>query len=257
MAYRAINTDTAWLTHIRPKSKSKLRLFCFPYSGAGASVYYTWVNNFPSTIEVCPVQLPGRENRLSEPLFTHLGPLVEAAAQALLPYLDRPFACFGHSLGALLSFELARYWRQHYELTPVRLFVSAHQAPHLPDTYTPIHALPDQEFVQKLCDLNGMSKEILENTELLQLLLPILRADFEICETYSYTDEDPLSSPISAFGGMKDPYLDRSELEAWQEHTQMEFSLRMLPGDHFYLRKNRSLVIEAMIRDLADDLPVI
>jgi medium-chain acyl-[acyl-carrier-protein] hydrolase len=255
MGYRLIDTKNTWLTHARANGASQLRLFCFPYSGAGASVFYPWVNAFPSAIEVCPVQLPGRESRLSEPPFTHLAPLVEAAGRALLPYLDRPFACFGHSLGALLSFELARYWQRHYGLTPVHLFVSAHPAPHVPDTEAPISQLPEPEFLQKLRDLNGMSEEILKSPELLQLLLPILRADFSACETYLHSPGEPLTCPISAFGGVRDPYMGRHDLEAWQAHTQARFAIRMFPGDHFYLRACGSMVVEAIARDLASYLP--
>lgn len=240
-----------WLARSRLNGGGRLRLFCFPYSGAGASVYYPWLTAFPAPVDVCPVQLPGRETRLSEAPFTELEPLVEAAGEALLPYLDRPFACFGHSLGALLSFELARYWDRHYGVRPIHLFVSAHPAPHVPETEPPIHALPDPVFVEKLRELNGMAEEILAHTELLQLLIPILRADFGICETYRYSDDTPLECPISAFGGIQDPYMGQADLEAWRVHTRAGFSVRMFPGDHFYLRDQGARVVEAIVRELA------
>lgn len=226
-----------------------MRLFCFPYSGAAASVFYPWADVLPATIEVCPVQLPGHGTRLAEPLHDRLGPLVTALAAALPPYLDVPFAFFGHSMGALISYELACLLRRQ-GLTPVHLFVSGHGAPHLPDRNPPLHQLPDAEFVAKLRQLNSTPEEVLRHTELLQLLTPILRADFAVCETYIYRPEPPLSCPISAYSGLGDDYVNREELQGWRERTSAAFSLRMFPGDHFYLNTARHYLLQALAREL-------
>jgi len=244
-----------WIACPRPNPQARLRLFCFPYSGAGASIFYPWLDYLPTAIEVCPVQLPGRETRLSEPLFTRMGPLVRAAAQALLPYLDKPFAFFGHSLGALVSFELARYLRREHGLSPVHLFVSGHNAPQLPDRDPPIHDLPEPEFLEELRRLNGTPEEVLQHPELRELIFPILRADFEVCDTYVYEPDDPLNCPISAFGGLRDEHLSREGLEAWREQTIASFSLRMFPGDHFYLNTDRPLLLRALARELLNSRP--
>ena len=241
-----------WLACPRPSHQASLRLFCFPYSGAGASIFYTWPDTLPATIEVCPIQLPGRETRLAESPFTRLSPLVQTVAQALLPHLDKPFALFGHSLGALVGFELARYLRRHHRLSPIHLFVSGHNAPQFVNRDPPIHALPDSEFLEKLRCLNGMSKEIQAHAELIQLLLPILRADFAVCESYVYEVDDPLDCPISAFGGLRDEYVSRKSLEAWREQTSASFSLRMFPGDHFYLNTDRALLLRTLARELTN-----
>jgi len=252
MASVAGTKTNAWIACPRPNPQARLRLFCFPYSGAGASIFYPWVDRLPETIEVCPVLLPGRETRLAEPLFTRLAPLVQAVAQSLLPYLDKPFAFFGHSLGALVSFELARHLRRQHDLRPVHLFVSGHNAPQVPDRDPPIHALPEPEFLEKLRRLNGTPEEVLKHTELRELILPILRADFEVCETYVYEADDPLDCPISAFGGLRDEHLSRDGLEAWREQTSASFSLRMFPGDHFYLNTDRPLLLRTLTRELTD-----
>lgn len=239
-----------WLVCRKPNPQASLRLFCFPYSGAGASIFYAWPSYLPPIIEVCPVQPPGRENRLMEPPFTELQPLVKATSEALLPHLDKPFAFFGHSLGALVSFELARLLRRKHGLRPVHLFVSSHTAPQIPDDEPPIHTLPRAAFMEKIRSLNGMSPEILTSDELMELLLPILRADFAICETYTYEDDEPLSCPISALGGLRDNHVSQADLDAWRVQTQHTFSVRMFPGDHFYLNTDRSLLLRALVQDL-------
>jgi medium-chain acyl-[acyl-carrier-protein] hydrolase len=239
-----------WLSCPKPNPQADLRLFCFPYSGAGAQIYYPWAEMLPKSLEVCPVQLPGRESRLSEPPFTQLAPLVKELVPAILPHLNKPFAFFGHSMGALVSFELARRLRREHGLSPVHLFVSGHGAPHLPDREPAIHDLPEPEFVAKVRSLNGMPEEILNHDELMELLVPILRADFTLCGTYTFRPDAPLDCPISALGGLQDEHVPRRDLEAWQEHTDGPFSVRMFPGDHFYLNADRPLLLRTLAREL-------
>jgi len=151
--------------------------------------------------------------------------------------LDKPFAFFGHSLGALVSFELTRRLRREYGVHPVRLFVSAGRAPQIPRRGPPIHALPEEELLAELRRLNGMPGELMEHEELMEIMLPLLRADFAVYETYVYTNEPPLNCPISAFGGIQDHRVKDSDLEAWRAQTNVSFSLRMFPGDHFFLKQ--------------------
>jgi len=148
--------------------------------------------------------------------FTQLSPLIETLAQALAPLLDKPFAFFGHSLGALVSFELVRRIRRQYGVHPVRLFVSAGRAPQIPHRGRPIHTLPDKEFLMELRRLNGTPSELLGHEELMEIMLPVLRADFAVYETYLYSTEPPLNCPISAFGGLQDHEVSDSDLEAWR-----------------------------------------
>jgi medium-chain acyl-[acyl-carrier-protein] hydrolase len=240
-----------WLTRPGPDRSARLRLFCFPYSGAGASIYYRWIGQLPRGINVCPVELPGRASRVAEPPYTQLSPLVDAAAEALLPYLHLPFALLGHSMGALVCFELARLLRRR-GLQPVRLFASGHGAPQLPERDPPIHALSEPEFVEKLREFGGTPEEVLANAELRELLLPILRADFAVCETYAYTAEEPLDCPISAFGGLADREVPGEDLDAWRVQTRGAFTLRMFPGDHFFLQTAQPFVLRSVARDLED-----
>lgn len=238
----------SWISCRKPGSKTRLRLFCFPYAGAGALIFRTWSDGLPADVEVCPVQLPGRGTRLMERPFTQLSPLIEALAEALVPLLDKPFAFFGHSLGALVSFELARRVRRQYGMHPVRLFVSAGRAPQIPHREPRIHTLPDKEFLMELRRLNGTPSELLGHEELMEIMLPVLRADFAVYETYFYSTEPPLNCPISAFGGLQDHRVSDSDLEAWRAQTSVSFSLRMFPGDHFLLKQ--PLLLRALSQEL-------
>lgn len=245
----------AWIIGPRPGPGARLRLFCFPYGGAGASLYRGWSAALPATVAVCPVQLPGRENRLTEPSFRRLQPLIQALADGLTPYLDLPFALFGHSMGALVSFELARELRRRGRF-PACLLVSSFRAPHLPDPDPPIYHLPDAEFIQELADLGGTPPEVLENAELMELVLPRLRADLEVCDTYSYVPEAPLACPITALGGVDDQEVRPEELEGWREHTSGAFRLRLFSGDHFYLHDAGSALQQAVVEELMPVLTV-
>jgi len=171
-------------------------------------------------------------------------------AEAILPYLDRPFVLFGHSMGALISFELARQLRDQYSLRPGHLFVSARRAPHIPEPDPPIHSLPEPHFVDEVRSLNGVSDEVLRNEELMQVIIPILRADFEMCETYTYIFGAPLNCPISAFGGVGDSETQREDLEAWRDQTTATFTLRMFPGDHFFLHSAQSTLLQGLCQEL-------
>lgn len=234
----AMATPDSWIAGRKPNSQARLRLFCFPYAGGSALMFRTWSNALPADVEVCPVQLPGRSARLIERPFTTLSPLIEVVAQALSPLLDKPFAIFGHSLGALIGFELARQLRRRHGVNPVRLFVSAGRAPQAARPCAPIHNLPAKEFLAAVRRLNGTPAEVFEHEELLEIILPVLRADFAVYETYVYSTEPPLNCPISTFGGSQDREISHSDLEAWRDQTTDAFSLRMLPGDHFFLEYN-------------------
>jgi medium-chain acyl-[acyl-carrier-protein] hydrolase len=239
-----------WVACRKRTPQARLRLFCFPYAGGNASIFRTWPDGLPADVEVCPVQLPGRATRLLEPPFTQLSPLIQALAHALFPLLDKPFALFGHSLGALVSFELARHLRRQYGLHPVRLFVAAGRAPQIPHRDPPMHALPEEEFVAKLRHLNGTPTEVFEHEELMEIVLPLLRADFSVHQTYVYASEPPLTCPISTFGGLQDPNVSHGDLDAWRDQTTGSFSSRMFPGDHFFLSTTPPLLLRALSEEL-------
>lgn len=246
----SITSYEPWIVRPRPHPRPALRLFCLPYAGGGAPIFHSWAAALPAGIELCPVQYPGRGSRLAEPPHRTIASLAQALLPALRPLLDRPFALFGHSMGALLGFELARMLH-HEGRSPAQLFVSAHRAPQLPDTEEPLHALPEPELIEQLRKLNGTPPEILAHAELLELMLPVLRADFAACETYAYAPGPPLACPLTAFGGLRDPHVPREALAAWQTQTSGPFALRMFPGDHFFLSSDQQQLLAAIARDLS------
>jgi medium-chain acyl-[acyl-carrier-protein] hydrolase len=171
-----------------------------------------------------------------EPAFRDINTAVAAIAEGVAPMLgEKPFAIFGHSMGALIAFELTRTLQAKYGLVPTHLLPSGCYAPHLPDPFL-MHHLSDKEFLEKLRELNGMPAEVLNTPELLELVFPTIRADFELTETYKYTPGPRLSCPITAFTGTQDPMASDAEVEAWREHTASRFTLHRLPGDHFFVQ---------------------
>jgi medium-chain acyl-[acyl-carrier-protein] hydrolase len=229
---------------------AKFRLFCFPYSGAGASIFRTWAAPLAPHIEVVAIQLPGRETRRKEPLFNNLPSLIAALTPVLLPYLDRPFAFFGHSLGALISFEVARQLRRIGHSLPIQLIASGRAAPQIPAATPPIHLLPDADFLVELQRYNGIPTIVLENIDVMNIFMPILRADLTMNETYVYQPEAPFNFPIAAFGGLQDPQVSQSVLSDWQKQTTANFTLKMWPGNHFFLKDQQAEILQQLIVSL-------
>lgn len=250
------STSDVWILRHKQNPQARLRLFCFPYAGGGASLFRPWADALLPEVEVCPIQFPGREHRLAEPAYTRMDALVQALAEAIYPYLDRPFAFFGHSMGGLICFELARQLRRMYDRHPVRLYIAAHRAPHLPNPSVTSMLIYNQplEMFKEVLRFEGTPERILQNDELMRVLMPTLRADFELCDTYEYRDDSPLECPFSLFGGLADTRIDTASLEAWRTHSSEACTLRMLPGSHFFLHTAQDLLLAAIAQDLGVQL---
>jgi medium-chain acyl-[acyl-carrier-protein] hydrolase len=241
-----------WNVRWSPAPEAGLRLFCLPHTGGGAAVYRAWAQALAPHIEAVSIRLPGRETRYAQEPYSRLDELVPALVAATEPFLDRPYAWFGHSMGALIAFEACREARRRGLPEPERLFVSGRRAPHLPARDRPVHAASTDVLVAHLRHLNGTPREVLEDRAALTVLLPTLRADFAVSETYLHRTAPPLDCPISVFGGALDPVTTTGELTAWQEHTAADWSVRFFPGDHFFLHaEDRRKVLSAVEADLA------
>lgn len=243
-----------WVS-ISPSRGRKIgRLFCLPYAGGGASAYFRWPSLVSDSIEVARVHLPGRENRLREQLFNRLSTLIDVLVDELVNWIDGPFALFGHSMGALLIFELARGLRRRHGLLPIHLFVSGYRAPQLPPMHLPFSHLPDEELIVNVRRYGGLPNLVAQNDELLEIFLPILRADFAMTETYVYREEAPLECPVTAFGGLFDSEVSRENILAWNIHTSARFNTRFFPGGHFFLHDSQSMVLEQINHQLNETL---
>lgn len=208
-----------------------------------------WQRHFSSGVRLFLVHLPGRGARIDEPPFTRLPPLISALAEAIAPETEGRFAFWGHSMGAMISFELARELRRRRLPGPRGLFLSGRTAPHALITDVPMFSLPEDEFIAELQRLNGTPKTLFENPETRQLFLPAIRADFEVVETYQYVPEAPLPCPIYAYGGVQDTDVTRERLSAWQKHTSARCRVRMFSGDHFFIHNPASGFLYALRDD--------
>lgn len=242
--------DSSWFLNTHSGSAAKLRLFCFPYAGGGASVFNNWKRELPADIHVCPVQLPGRESRVLEEPMDSVEAIVHSLVSEFKPFLHTPFAFFGHSMGALIAFETARQLHFKHHVAPIHLFVSGKTAPHLPYPRKSLHTLPDDQFKIELQLMQGTPEEVLQNDELMDIVMPPLRADFTAVETYLYRPGEVLPCPISVFGGLEDHDVSIESLQAWQEHTKNSFQVQMLGGNHFFLHKQEQEIIGSVLHEL-------
>lgn len=227
----------------------RTRLLCLPHAGAGASVFVSWRHAAPPDVGVCPVQLPGRETRLGDPVYHRMDDLVADLLPLLLPLADRPMALFGHSMGALAAFELARAMRAAGLPAPVRLVVSGRAAPHLADRHPVLHRLPTAQLVDELRELGGTPEQVLDDPAIMSRLLPFLRADFGLNENYRYVAEPPLTTPLNVYGGTTDPRASVAELAGWRAMTSDRFDLHTVPGGHFAVFDHVAAVLAGVAGD--------
>jgi medium-chain acyl-[acyl-carrier-protein] hydrolase len=232
------------------RPRAKLRLFCLPYAGGGASAFTEWPSLISSDVEIIAIQLPGREDRVTDDAFTEAGPLVRSLVQAVRPYLTMPVAVFGHSGGAAMAYELAITLRRRLRFDLAYLFISGHPAPDMACSRQ-VHSLPDDEFAQFISDLGGTNTELLEDYDARSVILPPIRADFAMWETHKFSVDSPLDTPITVFGGLGDPIVRPAELTQWRDRTTGNFRVCLFPGGHFFMKARNRMLIEEIERDLA------
>jgi len=236
-----------WIVCPQPRTDAKMRLICFPYAGGGASAFKDWAEVMPNDVELCIVQMPGREERLREPLLHNMTELVDTLSKELLAYADRPFAFFGHSMGAIVCYEVACRLQATGSALPQHLFLSSRAAPQLQDKSEQLRFLESEEFIERLHGLYGAVPEsIRQSAELQEVFLPILRADVTLLETYDSAAVKPLDCPVTVFGGADDPAISAAMLAGWQEHTSATFTQHEFSGGHFYIHAERDAMLALM-----------
>jgi medium-chain acyl-[acyl-carrier-protein] hydrolase len=242
----------SWFYRPHATRSAELRLLCFPYAGAASNIFRRWPRLLPPSVEVCAVVLPGRAFRLDERPRERLGPLADELVGALLELPAKPFAFFGHSFGGLLCFEVARRLQRLGAPLPAELFVSACPPPHLTPEQD-VHRLPDPALKARLRELGGTPVPVLECPELMNLLLPVLRADLTAFETHAHEPGPPLPVRMTVLGGARDRLVDEEALEGWRRHTCERFAVRVFPGDHFFLHSDEEAVVATVAATLDRD----
>ncbi|HEY6923313.1 MAG TPA: alpha/beta fold hydrolase [Steroidobacteraceae bacterium] len=245
-----------WLiTHgVRHSASVRMRLFCFHYAGATASIFRSWGNMLPDAVELIAIQLPGREYRLTEPLLTDMRQIAPAVAQILPPLLDKPFVFFGHSMGVLVGFDVIRLLRERGLRQPELLIASGRNAPQFKWRDAGIQVLPDEQFIATVRDYNGTPEELLTDPSLRELWLPRLRADLTVSGMYEYVEQRPLDCPIVVLFGSKDDLVTDVGLQGWLSQTTGGVRYIQYPGNHFFLHSDEQLVLATMRAELEHQL---
>lgn len=244
----------SWLACPQPRPDAALRLICFPHAGGGAASFHPFAALLPPAIEMMAVQLPGRETRLGEAPFRAMAPLVEAVQRGIAPVLDKPFAFFGHSMGALVAFELARALRRSGMPLPGSIVVSGRRAPTVPNTEAPLHVLSDTAFVDALVRrYDAIPRVIRDEPELMALFIPVMKADFATFETHVHQDEPPLPCAVGLYGGRSDP--QTQQMPGWAPLFAGPARTRLFDGGHFYLADQRRAVAAALAEDVLAPAP--
>ena len=246
MTCMSVPAPEKWIVRPRPNPGARLRLFCLPFAGGTASLFRTWPDGLPADVEICAVQLPGRENRLSEPLYNRMTDIVGALDKVVSPLLDKPYVTYGHSMGGLISFELVRQLRRENKPLPLHMVISGRRGPDAPCRFPDLHTLPQADLLKAIRKYGGTPEAVLQEKELMDLLVPIVRADFAVLETYQYREEPPLDVPLTLYQGTDDIRTTDEEIEAWRKQTTRTFTKRKIVGEHFFIQTARDEVLKAL-----------
>lgn len=243
---------SSWIASFSPNPHAETSLFCFPYAGGNPSIYRDWHRYLPSSLEVCPIQLPGHGARMEEKPFFEIKPLINELANFFTDFsFQKKSIFFGHSLGALIAFELVREIKKRGGVEPSLFIASSCSAPHWPMVKTnDFSTLPDASLIEYLRQLGGTPEEVLKDTALMKLFLPMIRADLKLTETYLYEEGELLSCPILACGGEHDSRVSLESLKAWDKQTSSTFKMQIFSGDHFYLHSSK----EALLRKISEEI---
>lgn len=232
------STESPYFLKFSAELNTSVKMFFFHYAGGSASIYRNWVKDLPSSAEVIGIQLPGREGRFREAPYKEISLILGDLLAAMESLTDsKPYIFFGHSLGGLIAYELARELNNNKTL-PQHLVISGCQAPHLPLRRKKIHHLPDRDLLSELALYRGIPEAIINNRELMSTFIPVIRADFTISENYSYKTKKLLSCPITLLNGLEDPYIFLEDIQGWKQHTSGEFNQYLFQGDHFFIFKD-------------------
>lgn len=236
--------DQNWYIAYKKNPLATIRLFCFHHAGGGASAYYPWIGYLSSHIEMIAIQFPGRENRFTEPLNNNINDIITQLSEGFNIYKNKPFLVFGHSLGALITYEFVKSINKLYTVYPQNMIISATKAPHLPFKMKHLSHLDNKDLIEELKVYNGIDERMLNNDEHLELFLPIIRNDFSIYENYRFSESNPFPCDILALSGAQDKTVTQEEILEWSAYTAGSFKHLSFPGTHFFINNNQKCIIE-------------
>lgn len=242
-------TNSRSLVRFHKYADRRLRLFCFPYAGGSAATFREWFKALDAHVDVVAVEYPGRGGRRRETPLKRVCDIVDMVAPDIDAQIDRPFALFGHSMGGLVVYELLQRLVQR-GVQPACVFMSGCRPPLIKRPEKNLHQLSDTEFIEELRKFNGTPEALLGDAELMSLAMPILRADFEAVATYPQSGEAKMSCPVFAYGGMNDDNVTLDELEGWRDMTRAQCTVRVFPGDHFFLHSEGMTLLRVLLRDI-------
>lgn len=240
---------TKAVKHFNTNVKNKIRLIIFPYAGGSASVFKQWGNSLSTDIEICSIQLPGREDRYQEKPFTEIESYIKEFSGYFQGLSDLPFVFFGHSLGALFCYEVCRYLEKNDLPLPLHVFISGASPPRKFET-NEIKEYNDEELKKELISLNGIPEEFKKNENLLKLFLPVIRSDIALLETYDYKDDYKFSMPISVFGGALDRSVPVADLQEWNRLSDDYCKIYTFTGDHFFIFSEQDKLLSEINREM-------
>ncbi|TQV77388.1 thioesterase [Aliikangiella marina] len=243
--------ETPWMVIHKPNPSATMRLICFHYGGGSASAYRDWPRLLPANVELCAVQLPGREKRFNEKYITEFPELTEKLCDELKAFLTKPYVVFGHSLGAMVSFEWLRVLQQSNLMLPLLYIPSGMPAPQLYYPNKPIGELPEDEFVNELLLTYGDNLgNVLRDKDLRSVFMPQLRGDFKLLESYQFKEASVLDCQIHALAGDEEENIGDADLAAWGVHTQNSFSSKRFNGGHFFVHTDEQKLLSFISKEL-------
>ncbi|MCM2391590.1 thioesterase II family protein [Streptomyces albipurpureus] len=244
------NSDMAalWIRH-RRASNARVRVACFPHAGGAASFFNPWQNWTPSDVEILSIQYPGHQDRILEPCLDNMDELVSRLSPFLSEFRDLPLVLFGHSMGASVAFEVCRRLESTFDLSPLRLFVSGQEAPHVPSRGSK-SSNDDEALISDIRRLGEGDAGPLDDPDLRELALPAIRADFRLLESYRPQPIRTISTPISSYTGDRDPDVLPEKAQEWKMETEGSFDFRVFPGGHFYLSELGQEVVSSLLKDI-------
>ena len=245
--------DTPWIQYQKTSDDPSMRIFCFPYAGGSALFYARWFRYLDENAEVFPIQLPGRESRIDEPLLRVMSVVINKIVEEISPYMTENTAFLGHSMGSMIAYEVARTLSERNMPMPKHIFLSGAVPPDMIGECEKIHMLSDEQFCEKLKGYESITSELMKYPEFFKFFLPVIKADFELIETYRFDKKWKMPCPVTVFSGTEDPYVPENALAQWGRFCEQEPQIITYSGNHFFLKEHTAEICRVITDSMKGD----